>query len=96
MRRRRWESLVFAFVCALSATALACTGANQNKAKKDDPYVVVCNEKPMTGSNIGRLRCWKKMDMEERARRDRQSMERIQFNTARPKDVHGGGGGGGF
>lgn len=85
--RVRVERVVFAVTCALVMSASACATSNQGGGRKT--YVVVCDEKAPTGSNIGRLKCYRKTDMDERRARDRAEMERALFDSKRPAAVSG-------
>jgi hypothetical protein len=80
MRFRRVQYLLFAAACTLTASAGCATSGG-----KKGMYSVECNDKPLTGSHIGRTKCWRRIDIEERRRRDHASMEKIQFGTARRK-----------
>ena len=80
MRLRGFQLALFA--AALTA-ALGCGGVG-NKA--DDPqYVTVCTEQAVTGTHIGRMRCHRKIDEQERERRDRAFMQHILNETNRAK-----------
>lgn len=71
------------FVAALLAGAAGCAGAGTKESKAG--YVTVCEDRAMTGSSIGRVRCHRKYDVAERQRRDRRFMEQLQNETGRRK-----------
>ena len=73
------------FVAALLAGAVGCAGAGTKDSKVG--YVTVCEDRAMTGSSIGRMRCQRKYDVDERQRRDQRFMEQLQNETARRKIV---------
>lgn len=79
MRPRRFQIVLFA--AAALAGAAGCGGSG-NKAS-DPQHVTVCSEQAVTGSQIGRMRCHRKIDQEERARRDRRFMEQMQHEKIR-------------
>jgi hypothetical protein len=89
MRLRQFGIATLAAACALGATAAGCTTSSPNGKKTDKPYTVECDEDAPTGSHISRLRCYRRPDREERTRRDRETMEKIQYNTARPQKADG-------
>ncbi|HYU15720.1 MAG TPA: hypothetical protein VEL05_06605 [Candidatus Acidoferrum sp.] len=82
---KRSKNVLFAAACALAMSASACaTTGNQKKVT-----VVECDDKAPTGSNIGRLRCYKRTDVEDRTEQDRRQMEKWQFDSMRFKAVDG-------
>ena len=83
MRLRRFQLVLFA-AAALAGTAAGC-GGSQKSAKAG--YVTVCTEEARTGSLVGRTRCERRYDREERARRDQAQMQHIQSEIARRKIV---------
>ena len=83
MRLRGFQPVLF--VAALLAGAAGCAGAGTKDSKAG--YVTVCEDRAMTGSSIGRMRCQRKYDVDERQRRDRRFMEQLQNETARRKIV---------
>lgn len=82
MRLRGFQPIILA---ALFAGAAGCAGAGTKDSKAG--YVTVCEDRAVTGSSIGRMRCQRKYDVDERQRRDRRFMEQIQSETARRKIV---------
>jgi hypothetical protein len=73
------ERVLLAAACALVVSGSACaTTSGQNKVT-----VVECDDRPPTGSNIGRLRCYRRTDIEQRREQDRRDLERMQYDTAR-------------
>ena len=75
---RKWgiEIAVFAAACGLFGTTAGCGSAK--KSPDDQYYVVVCEDKPTTGSNISRPRCYRKRHVRERGESDRETMRRLQ------------------
>lgn len=73
------------FKLALAAAALiAGPGCGGVGNKADDPqYVTVCSDKAVTGSHVSRTRCHRKIDAAERERRDREFMEKLQYDKVR-------------
>lgn len=70
----------------LCAALLAGTAGCAGDGKKDsDGYVMVCEDTALTGSEINRVRCRRKVDVEERRRRDRAFMQHMQNETPRPR-----------
>ena len=84
----RLPGFQLALLAASLAAAAGCGGAG---AKDSDGYVTVCEERALTGSEINRVRCRRKMDVEERRRRDRAYMQHMQNETPRPR-IGGGAG----
>jgi hypothetical protein len=81
MRFERVQIAIFAAACGLAVTA-GCT-----TTRTRDAYAIQCTDTAPTGSHIARTRCWRKIDIEERQRRDYETMEKIQYRTSRRKDV---------
>ena len=78
MRLRHLQIVLF------TASVLAGAGCGGVGNKADDPqYVTVCSDKAVTGSHVSRTRCHRKIDAAERERRDRQFMEKLQYDTPR-------------
>jgi hypothetical protein len=69
-----------ALLVAALAGAAGCGGAGN---KDSDGYVTVCEERALTGSEINRVRCRRKVDVDERRRRDAAFMQKIQNETPR-------------
>jgi hypothetical protein len=73
------------FQVALFAAAIigaaGCGGAG--KKDSEDRYVTVCEDRALTGSEINRVRCRRKDDVDERKRRDSAFMQRLQNETPR-------------
>lgn len=86
MRLLRFE---LALLFAVLAGAGGCGGAGN---KDSDGYVTVCEERALTGSEINRVRCRRRMDVDERRRRDAAFMQKIQNETPRPGIGSGPGG----
>lgn len=81
LRRLQLALSSAAVAAAFLALAAGCGGVG-NKA--DDPqYVTVCSDKAVTGSHVSRTRCHRKIDAEERERRDRRFMEQMQHESVR-------------
>ena len=72
--------LEIALLVAVLSSAASCGGAG---TKDSDGYVTVCEESALTGSEINRVRCRRKIDIEERRRRDSAYMQKIQNETPR-------------
>jgi hypothetical protein len=87
MRFRRVQSALFAAACALGAAAAGC--ATTKGGEGDKNYTVECTDTAPTGSHIARTKCYRRIDMDERTRRDRAQMEKIQYDTARKKMMDG-------
>lgn len=92
---RKWllEIAVFAAACGLVGTTAGCGGAN--KSTDGQYYVVVCEDKPTTGSNISRPRCYKKRHVRERGESDRETMRRLQGREVNDPEGRTQGPGGG-
>ena len=86
MRLRGFQLVLLA---AALAGAAGCGGAGN---KDSDGYVTVCEDRALTGSEINRVRCRRKMDVDERRRRDAAFMQKIQNETPRPGIGSGPGG----
>ena len=76
----RVPRLKVVLLLAVLAGAMGCGGAGP---KESDGYVTVCEERAITGSEINRVRCRRKIDVEERRRRDTAYMQQIQNTTPR-------------
>jgi hypothetical protein len=87
MRLRRLQTALFAATCALGAAA-GCATSGQ---KGNQMYSVECTDSAPTGSHIARTKCYRRIDADERTRKDRASMEKLQYDTARPKRADGVG-----
>lgn len=88
MRLRRLQTALFAAACALGAAAAGCATSGQ---KGNQMYSVECTDSAPTGSHIARTKCYRRIDADERSRKDRASVEKLQFGTARPKRADGVG-----
>ena len=77
----RLRGFQLALLAAAIAGAAGCGGAG--KKGSDDRYVTVCEDRALTGSEINRLRCRRKDDVDERKRRDSAFMQRLQNETPR-------------
>jgi hypothetical protein len=84
MRLRGFQSVCFA-AAAVLASAVGCAGATKKDSKTG--YVTVCEDGATTGSQIGRMRCHRKYDVDERARRDQAFMRHLQSESPRRKDT---------
>jgi len=59
--------------------ASAC-GATRNQGRVT---VVECGATPPTGSNIGRFRCYRRSQIDERRENDQRAMERMYYDSSR-------------
>ena len=64
------------------ALAAAGCGASSSVERRD---VFVCEDGPVTGSNIPRERCYRRTELETRGESDREAMRRLQ-RTLQPPD----------
>jgi hypothetical protein len=63
----------------LEIGAAMSTGCPNDKTARKTKTVVECDERPETGSNIGRLRCYRKVQREDEREADREEMRRLQI-----------------
>ena len=81
MASRRFQTAILAAACALGAAAGCATSSKQQTG--DKKYVTVCTEDAPTGSHISRLKCYRKVDQDERTRQDRSNLEKMRSGTTR-------------
>lgn len=82
MRFLRLDAVVMAGACALALLAApGCAGTQSVEGKR---RVVVCEDKPITGSLIGRTHCYSKTQMDERGESDREQIRRATLPKSIP------------
>jgi hypothetical protein len=82
MRMLRLDAGLLAAACALAL--LVGPGCATTQSTEGKRYVVVCEDKPVTGSHIGRARCYRKTQMDERGESDREQIRRAQGREVVP------------
>jgi len=103
MRLGRFDAVLLAAAITTAASSSGCVpscfihpgscqvhparGQNASAGKDDD---VVCTEEPVTGTNVSRLRCYKRLQGEDRGQPDRAKSDPQGERGKNPRIVTGG------
>jgi hypothetical protein len=82
MAPRRLEIGLLAVCVLFGSTAIGCATSSSEGTRRN----VVCEDKPLTGSNIGRPRCYRRIGVDERRQSDQDQMRRLQGPKMQPPE----------
>jgi hypothetical protein len=81
LSRRLEMSLLAAGALLLGSAAFGCASSSSEGKR----YVVICDDKPLTGSHIGRPRCYRRTAVDDRREADREQIRRLQGPKMQPQ-----------
>ena len=86
MSIKRLEMALLAAACGLAISASACVSSSKPRSTataSNEPEFVCADEAP-TGSNISRMTCRNRADVDERTRDDQAALQRARMRGASP------------
>ena len=78
---RRLEIGLLALCVLIGSAAIGCASSSHEAQRRN----VVCEDKALTGSHIGRPRCYRRIGVDERRQSDQDQMRRLQGPKMQPQ-----------
>jgi hypothetical protein len=82
MLSRRLAIGLLALSALFGSAAIGCASSSSNEAQRRN---VVCEDKALTGSHIGRPRCYRRIGVDERRQSDQDQMRKLQGPKMQPQ-----------